>query len=99
MGSGFQLWSLLHLLTQVVPIRLPQAPGFMTSLRYDRAHLHDLEIRAFDCAERMQLAIVPSRIGRAAYVPVRAVVGDDHSILLHRAENYLHRRRESLDVD
>ena len=64
------------------------------SLRYDRAHLDDLEIRALDRAQRMQFAVTPTGIGRAAEVPVRAVVSDDHSILFHRAENYLHRRRE-----
>ena len=35
-------------------------------------------------AERVQVVVRPARVGRAADVPVRAVVGDDHPVALER---------------
>ena len=40
-------------------------------LRHDRAHLHDFEVCTLDRFQCAQLIIVPTRIGRAADVPVR----------------------------
>ena len=60
------------------------------SLRHDRSHLHDLEVRSFDRAKRVQIVVAPARIGRAADVPVRSVVRDNHSVLFQRAQNHLH---------
>ena len=57
----------------------------------------DLEGRARDAAERVQLVVRPLRARRAADVPVGAVVGDDHPVLLQRLEHDPRLPREAGD--
>ena len=56
-----------------------------------------LEVGGRQRAERrVQDAVVPARVERAADVHVRAVVGDDQPVPLHRAKDLLHLRPEAL---
>src|SRR3989442_5078059 len=56
-------------------------------LRAELRGVHDLEVRALDLSERVQLVVRPPRIRRAADVPGRAVVGDDHPVALQRDQD------------
>ena len=62
------------------------------------SQFNHLEIAGRQRAERrVQHAVVPARVVRAADVHVRAVVGDDQPVALHRAEDLLQLRPGSRD--
>ena len=64
-----------------------------------KAERDDFEVVRRQRAERrIQDAVVPARVEGAADVHVRAVVGDDQAVALHRAEDLLHLRREAREV-
>ena len=57
----------------------------------------DLEVEPGDAAQRVQVVVRPARVGSAADVPVRAVVGDDHPVALERGEHDPRLAREARD--
>ena len=65
----------------------------------DALHAHDFEVAALEQLQRVDLGIVPSRVGYPAQVPVAAVVGHDHAVLLERPKNNLHSRRVGRKVE
>ena len=71
----------------------PHRPDATAQLR----PVDDLEGRAGDAVKRVQLVVRPLRARRAAQVPVRAVVGDDHPVLLQRLEHDPRLAREAGD--
>ena len=58
-----------------------------------------LERRARHGTRALQARVVPARIGRAAHEPGRPVVGQNHPVLLQRAQDHLVLRREAADVE
>ncbi len=52
-----------------------------------------------DPLQRVQVRVVPPRVGRAGHEPVAAVVGDDHPVALHRGQDHPRLRRERRDVE
>ncbi|MBV6497749.1 MAG: hypothetical protein JFAIHJKO_02900 [Pyrinomonadaceae bacterium] len=52
-----------------------------------RRRVNDLKVRTFDTRERTKFFVVPERIVRAGDVPIRAVVGEDHPVFLHRTKD------------
>ena len=64
-----------------------------------RRGVDDLEVGAGDPPERVQVVVRPVRVRRAADVPVRAVVGEDHPVGLQRLEHDARLPREAGDVD
>src|SRR5215210_6924740 len=49
-----------------------------------RGFIHDLEVGAADAPELVERIVVPAPVRRPADVPVRAVVGHEHPVLLER---------------
>src|SRR3954449_7295018 len=75
-------------------------PNVLTSpaLALDRAGLHDLERRAGDPLELVEVLVVPAPVGRAGDVPVRAVVGHDHPVRLERLGDDARLAAQAADV-
>ena len=46
--------------------------------------VHDLEVRALDDVELVQHVVIEPRVAGAGHVPGRAVVGEDHPVVLER---------------
>ncbi len=91
------------------PKRVSQSSGSpsaspSTTARRRPAELDDLELAGADALEAGQEAVVverrfPARIRGAGDVHVRAVVGDDQAVGLHRLQHPLHGGREAGEVD
>src|SRR5688500_16595863 len=54
-----------------------------------RPHPHDLEYARGHPLEGAETVVVPPRVRRPGDVPPAAVVGQDHPVLLHRAQDDL----------
>ena len=65
----------------------------------ERARVDHLEVAAGHALQRVERVVVPARVRRAAHVPVGAVVGDHHPVLLQSPQDGLHHRREPADVE
>src|SRR5262249_17250295 len=89
-------------------LRSTQRPPFSPDLRrrtaarrlpvHEPGGVDDLEHRAGDPVEGVEVVVVPARIGRAGDVVGRAVVGEDHPVLLQGPEDDLALRSERADV-
>src|SRR5262245_10166247 len=55
----------------------------------NRAHLHHFKIRSLDALQLIQLIVTPARVRRATDEPVRAVVSQNHAVLLQGAQDHL----------
>src|SRR5437899_2623189 len=73
----------------------PRRPALGTELR----GVHYLEVGTRDLAQRVQLVVRPALVRRAADVPVRAVVRDDHPVALERDQDDSRLAWEAADVE
>src|SRR5579871_1320539 len=67
--------------------------------RDDRPRVHDLEVAPLDLPDLREPLLVPARVGGARDEPVRAVVGDDHPVLLESVQDDLDLLGEARHVD
>ena len=73
--------------------------GLSATLRAQLRGVDDLEVGAGEAAEAVEVVVRPARVGGAADVPGRAVVGQDHPVALERLEHDARLRREAADVE
>src|SRR6476620_9480127 len=64
-----------------------------------RRRVDDFEVRAGQLLEAMQVVAVPARVGCPGDVRRRAVVGQQHAVLLERGEDHPRLRAKPADVD
>ena len=67
-------------------------------LMFYGAGIDGLEIAAAQPVQLVQVVVVPAVVGRAAEVPVGAVVGHDHAVLFQGAQDLLVHGRKYGDV-
>src|SRR5260221_10958652 len=65
----------------------------------DRSHREHFELIAGDVLQRVELAVHESGVRLALEVIVRAVVREDHAVLLHRLCDDLRLRREARRIE
>src|SRR6266699_220171 len=68
------------------------APGKRSTLPHSRVLIHQPWGGVQGQSVDIEVVVVPARVGRAGDEPVRAVVGDDHSVLLQCGEDHLRLR-------
>ena len=73
------------------------APEFGSILQHGR--VDRLEVRSEQLTERVQVAVVPARVGLARDVPGRSVVGEHDAVFLHRSQDHLDVGRIGRDVE
>ena len=77
--------------------RLPRLGG--VGVDHQRGLIDRLEVAGGNGLQLVEQRVVPAVLGGAAEVPVRPVVGDDESVVLHGAKHDLRRGAEMGDVD
>src|SRR3954451_22295857 len=74
--------------THLPPMKfMPPFQPFRVSAALDRSRLDGLEGGTGHRLQLIEVVVVPAPVGRAADVPVAAVVGDDHPVPLQRLEH------------